>query len=455
MKPLLLISFTFVCYCGTANAQLIDHLENQVNGVARELDQVNHDIQDHVRKTIEDELYAQQIINNPVVNPLTDVLAQTTDKIGNTVAALPILNRKGSRVFTEVSVENNWRAIEREWVILIDQSELKALASLDAEIIEQKNFSNLGLQLVRFRVPATLDSPVALKKYLPEHLYKQLDRNHIYNSQISNTKSINTKISTSQTSAVSNPFCTHPVTIGMIDTAINTAHSAFAQSHITTKNFISDDFDAPRAHGTAVAGVLVGKSDQLTPLLPAASLFSASVFYPRNEYAQGATLINLVDALNWLVEEKVRVINMSLTGPDNKILAMAIKKTIQTGTIIVAAAGNEGPAAAPAYPAAYENVIAVTAVDKKQKIYRWANRGDYIDFSALGVSVLTARSDGSFGYETGTSMAAPLVTAAVACVDFSKAIDSSLMFDQLKTQVIDLGASGRDPIFGEGLLNRP
>lgn len=450
MKPLLLISFILVCYCGTANAQLIDHLGNQVNGVARELDQVTDDIQDQVGKTIEDELSAKQIMNNPVVNPLTDVLVQTTDKLGNQLAALPILDRKGSKVFTEVSVENNWRAIEREWVILIDQSDLKALAVLDAEIIEQTNFTHLGLQLVRFRVPETLDSPVALKKYLPEHLYKQLDRNHIYNPQASNLKSDNSK-----TSAVSHPFCNQPVTIGMIDTAINTDHMAFAKSRIKTRNFISDDFDAPRAHGTAVAGVLVGQGDQLSPLLPAARLFSASVFYSRNEYAQGATLVNLVHALNWLVEEKVRVINMSLAGPDNKVLAMAIQKTIQTGAIIVAAAGNEGPAAPPAYPAAYDNVIAVTAVDKKQKIYRWANRGDYIDFSALGVSVLTARSDGSFGYETGTSMAVPLVTAAVACVDFSKAIDSSLMFDQLKTQVIDLGASGRDPIFGEGLLNRP
>ena len=446
MKPLLLISFTLVCYCGTANAQLIDHLENQVNGIARELD-----IQDQVGKTIEDELSAKQIINNPVVNPLADVLVQTTDKLGNQLAALPILNRKGSPVFTEVSVENNWRAVEREWVLLIDQSELKALAVLDAEIIEQTNFTHLGLQLVRFRVPENLDSPVALKKYLPEHLYRQLDRNHIYNPQASTIKNSNTKSPNSTTSALSHSFCNQPATIGMIDTAINTEHTAFAKSHIKTKNFISDDFDAPRAHGTAVAGVLVGQGDQLTPLLPTATLLSASVFYPRNEYAEGATLINLVHALNWLVEEKVRVINMSLAGPDNKILAMAIQKTIQTGVIIVAAAGNEGPAAPPVYPAAYENVIAVTAVDKKQLIYRWANRGDYIDFAALGVNVLTARSDGSFGYETGTSMAAPLVTAAVACVDSSvkNPVD---IYAQLKQHVLDLGKPGRDPVFGDGLL---
>lgn len=448
MKHLLLISF--ILACNLADAQLIDRLGNQLDGVTSGLDQVTDDIQEQVRKTVEDDLSAEQLINNPVLNPLTDTLTQTTNKLGDKLPALPILDSKGKVVFTEVSVENNWRAIEREWVILIDPSELKALTLVNAEIIEQKDFSHLGLQAVRFRVPASLDSWVALKQYLPAHLHEQLDRNHVYNPQ-----TLNKKTDYSQTSAnnsgSTNAYCKQPVKAGMIDTAINSQHQAFAQSQLKTKSFISEEFDAPRAHGTAVAGLLVGRGDQLTPLLPEATLFSASVFYPRNEYTQGATLMNLVYALNWLAEEKVRVINMSLAGPDNKILARAIQKTIQSGVVIVAAAGNQGPAAPPAYPAAYENVIAVTAVDKHQRIYRWANRGDHIDFAALGVNVLTARSDGSFGNETGTSMAAPLVTAVVACIDSSvkNPVD---IYAQLKQQVLDLGEPGRDPVFGDGLL---
>ena len=164
-------------------------------------------------------------------------------------------------------------------------------------------------------------------------------------------------------------------------------------------------------------------------------------------------MINLVRALNWLVEQKVIVINMSLAGPDNKILALAIQKTIQSGIAITAAAGNEGPAAPPAYPAAYPDVIAVTAVDNAQKIYRWANRGAYIDFAAIGVGVLTARSTGGLGKETGTSMAAPKVTAAVACIANGTQQPLPAMLEALKQHVIDLGAPGRDPVFGDGLLN--
>ncbi len=475
MKPSYLNYLLLACLCHSANAQLLDRLGNQVDGVTRELEHVTGDVQEQVRRAAEDELSAQRLLdntlNNPVINPLADVLTQTTAEItrttnnivGSTLAAvLPVLNRDGATAFVEVRVEDNWRAVEREWLMLLDQPGLKALAALDAEIIEQTQFSGLDMQLVRFRVPAPLDSLPALKKYLPAHLHEQLDRNHIYNPQKDISQKDSPQHSNSQTPSspvAKKPFCNQAVSIGMIDTAINVKHSAFATSHIEIKDFAGEEFDAPRAHGTAVAGVLVGRGEELTPLLPAAHLFAASVFYPRSEYAQGATMMNLVRALNWLVEKKVHVINMSLAGPENKILALAIQKTIQTGATIVAAAGNEGPAAPPAYPAAYADVIAVTAVDKNQRIYRWANRGDYIDFAALGVAVFTARSSGDFGNETGTSMAVPLVTAATACIVStanSSAINlSATISEQLKKNVMDLGEPGRDPIFGDGLLNRP
>lgn len=459
MKPIYL-TLILTCLGSTANAQLLDRVGSQIDGVTRELEHVTGDVQEHIRRAAEDELSAQRVLDNPVTNPLADTLTRTADGLvqtvdgvaGNALAALPILNRTGGTVFVEVRVENNWRAVEREWLMLLDQPGLRALVALDVEIIEQTQFSGLELQLIRFRVPAPLDSMAELKKHLPAYLHEQLDRNHIYSPQTGNSTIDNPTINNATVSVRTNPFCTQVVDVGMIDTAINTNHPAFAKSHIDVKDFAGEEFDAPRAHGTAVAGILVGHGEQLVPLLPQARLFSASVFYPRNEYVQGATMINLVRALDWLVEKKVRVINMSLAGPDNKILALAIRQTIQAGTNIVAAAGNEGPAAPPVYPAAYNDVIAVTAVDKNQRIYRWANRGDYIDFAALGVAVFTARSGGDFGNETGTSMAAPLVTAAVACAATK---NLSQILAQLKAGTVDLGAPGRDPLFGDGLLARP
>jgi len=360
---------------------------------------------------------------------------------------LPILTRTGETAFVDVAVEDGWRAVEREWLIMLDKTELSALQPLSAEIIEQTDFAGLDLVLVRFRVPAEWDSRAALKRRLPVHLHEQLDRNHIYGAQTGK------KTASSDTAPLLVPVCDDAMKIGMIDTAINTKHPAFANNQIVVRDFLGEKFDAPRAHGTAVAGLLVGRGDTVRPLLPNAQLYAASVFYPRNQYAQGATMMDLVRALNWLATEKVRAINMSLAGPDNQILRSVVARVVQQGIAVIAAAGNEGPAAPPMYPAAYEDVIAVTAVDREQRIYRWANRGDYIDFAALGVSVTTARSDGGFGRETGTSIAAPIVSAFVVC-DFARQHKNlSSLIEGLAAKIIDLGEAGRDPVFGFGLLD--
>lgn len=458
MKPLSLTTFFLACLCHAAAAQVLDTVEHQVNGVTRELERVNGEVQEAIRKTAEDELSAQGLLDNPLNNPLTDAVTQTADSLAANGLAnvLPILNQRGETLFVEVRVEDSWRAVEREWLMMLDQPGLQALAALDVEIIEQTEFAGLGLQLVRFRVPGALDSYAALKKHLPAHLHEQLDRNHVYAPQATNVTPPAGGSATANSLVIAEGGC-NAQRIGMVDTAINTRHPAFARSHIELKDFAGKEFPAPLAHGTAVAGVLVGSGAGLKPLLPAAHLYAASVFYPRNEYTQGATMINLVRALDWLVEKKVAVINMSLAGPDNKILALAVGKTLQAGTVVVAAAGNEGPAAPPMYPAAYPEVIAVTAVDQDQRIYRWANRGDYIDFAALGVAVLTARGDGGFGRESGTSMAAPVVAAAAACAanEVQKSAGGNSLTgirERLINRATDLGVPGRDPIFGYGLM---
>ena len=125
----------------------------------------------------------------------------------------------------------------------------------------------------------------------------------------------------------------------------------------------------------------------------------------------------------------------------------------RNGKVIVAAAGNEGPFAEPLYPAAYDGVIAVTAVAVDGSVYRWANQGDHVEFSALGVSVPTARADGSIGRESGTSLATPVISAFLACELLQQRGDIGRALDSLRTRALDLGATGRDPVFGHGLLH--
>lgn len=459
MKSIYRSCVFWACICAPAYAQLLDTQvlnsglldreiidDIQLDQTIRDIDDISERVREQVEPVVEP--VADSLIN-PLIEPLTKPVTELLDAVplDSLANVLPILTRAGETVFVDVQVENGWRAVEREWVIMLDKSELAVLQPLRADIIEQTGFPELGLVLVRFRVPAEWDSSVALKQRLPVHLHEQLDRNHIYGAQTGN------KISSTDATLQLTPVCEDAVKIGMVDTAIKTDHPAFAHGQIIARDFVSEKIDAPRAHGTAVAGLLVGRGKSVQPLLPKAQLYAASVFYPRNQYAQGATLMDLVRALNWLLGEKVSVINMSLAGPDNQILRNVIIRVTQQGIAIVAAAGNEGPAAPPMYPAAYAEVMAVTAVDREQRIYRWANRGDYIDFAALGVSVATARSDGGFGRETGTSIAAPVVSAFVACELIKQKNTSSKLIERLTAKVIDLGESGRDPVFGLGLLD--
>lgn len=143
-----------------------------------------------------------------------------------------------------------------------------------------------------------------------------------------------------------------------------------------------------------------------------------------------------MEGLAWLESNDVTLINVSMAGPDNRVLATVIKRLIDRGTPVVAAVGNEGPAAPVLYPAGYPEVIGVTAVNQHRKIYRWANRGEQVDFAAPGVDVAVALTDGQYGSQSGTSLAAPVVSAQLACALASTSLENALA--QLTRRADDL-----------------
>ena len=448
-----LLVLLLLCWIPASQAQLLDPHQTlgTLNTVTRQVEATAEATAEQVRRKAERELEE--------VKPGLDQLANTTNTLVDPLVKLPqqlpILNRAGQTALVEVQVENGWRAVQGEWLLSLDDNELASLQKLPVEIIEKNHFAELDMTLVRFRAPPALDSPEALKKLLPAAMASRLDRNHIYSPQTTSTAASVSATATPPAERTQS-LCGDPVKIGMIDTALNLDHPAFAAAmanqQVVTQNFLQAQLAEPDAHGTAVAGLLVGQGDHLVPLAPRASLYAASVFYARNDYAQGATMMNLVRALNWLMTEKVSVINMSLAGPDNQILARAVAKTLAQGKAIVAAVGNEGPAAPAMFPAAYPGVIAATAVDRDRNIYRWANRGAQVYFAAPGVSVTTARSGGGYGRESGTSLAAPVISAFVAC-ELVHQPNLSAALASLQAAAMDLGEPGRDPVFGYGLLS--
>jgi subtilisin family serine protease len=126
------------------------------------------------------------------------------------------------------------------------------------------------------------------------------------------------------------------------------------------------------------------------------------------------------------------VINMSVVGPDNAVLAAVVRKVIAQSIVIVAASGNDGPGAGPLYPAAYPGVVAVTAVDAHEKVLMEASGGDYVRFAAPGADMLAASLGGKYGAVRGTSYAAPLVAGLIArLLEKERAADVEQVVQQL------------------------
>jgi subtilisin family serine protease len=243
------------------------------------------------------------------------------------------------------------------------------------------------------------------------------------------------------------------VRIGILDGPV-AAGSALAHRRVVTRSFLrADDEPAQTGHASAIAALIAGwdRSSGFAGVAPAADLSLGVVLRRRGNGADTA-LSAVIEGLDWLLTEKVQVINLSLGGPPNRLLAAAVIAAMRKSVVVVAAAGNDGPGADPSYPAAYHGVVAVTATDSRDRIYPRANQGSYLLVSAPGVDVWAP--DGAAGhYATGTSFAAAIVTGAVAVLlQRQPQLSPAAVYQHLCRTAKDLGDHGRDPVFGCGLL---
>ena len=250
--------------------------------------------------------------------------------------------------------------------------------------------------------------------------------------------------------------CAKSVRIGVIDTGSDLSHPAFKNKTIETRR-LSPQLRAksPDWHGTGVLALLAGEERSGTPgLIPGARFYLADIFYADADGSPASDTASIIEALAWLKSMKADVINMSFSGPPDDNMKRAIDELTSDGILLVAAAGNDGPAAPPSYPAAYDPVIAVTAVNKDLLSYRHASRGDHIDVAAPGVDIWTAQPGGLGTYHSGTSFAVPYVTAVLAVIHNQlKPRTKASFLDSIAT--LDLGDPGRDPIYGNGLVLAP
>lgn len=208
---------------------------------------------------------------------------------------------------------------------------------------------------------------------------------------------------------------------------------------------------APRDndHATAVAS-LIGGSGGVRGGLPGARIASADVY---GSDPAGGNATAIAKALGWMVQQRVPVVTISLVGPANPLLAKVVAAAQARGLVIVAAVGNNGPAAPPGFPASYPGVIAVTGVDGRNRALIEAGRASHLDYAAPGADMLAAGVAGRVFRVRGTSFAAPLVAATIA--RFYPSLSPAGIGTALKrvdTLARDLGPRGPDKIYGRGLV---
>ncbi|WP_156500343.1 S8 family serine peptidase [Croceicoccus bisphenolivorans] len=219
--------------------------------------------------------------------------------------------------------------------------------------------------------------------------------------------------------------------VGVIDGAPGVA------VNVTSQRGFAKGAPIASNHGSAVASLLKGAG--------ARNVNVADVY---GTDPAGGNALAIARGLGWLVAKGSRVVTISLVGPKNAVLERAIGAAQKRGIVVVAAVGNDGPAAPPAYPASYQGVVAVTAVDGRNRALIEAGRALHLDYTAPGADIRARNKDGKWRTVRGTSFATPLAAVRIAA-----ALDRDENWrTTLAGETRDLGPKGHDDTFGNGLI---
>jgi Subtilase family len=338
-----------------------------------------------------------------------------------------------------VDTDPNGAPVVRGEILALSLSDQAlALAQAHGFVIDrQQSVAGTDIRVVVLKIPGSLSARKALQQLRDADPNGVYDYNHIYGGG----GLLPDQGPPTQTETM--PLIDQApsqLRAGLLDTGIDAAHPVFRNSRVHTWG--CNDKQIPAAHGTAVASLLIAHGD--------AELYAADVYCG---VPTGGAVDSIVAALGWMVQERVAVINVSLVGPKNTLLEQVVGAVIARGHVIVAAVGNDGPAAPPLYPAAYPGVVGVTAVDAHRHVLIEAERGPQVMFAALGADLKAATLDHAFSQVRGTSFAAPTVAALLAAALPAPDPDAArAAIAALAKQAIHIGAPGRDLTYGFGLV---
>jgi len=255
------------------------------------------------------------------------------------------------------------------------------------------------------------------------------------------------------------------ITVAILDTGCDVTHPDLIERIIGGRNFTGDDDGHPdvfidyNGHGTHVAGTIAASHNGIgvVGVAPEANLLSLKVL-DRNGSGQYDWIIN---GINYAVEQKVDIISMSLGGSQDVIeLHQAIQNAVANQILVVCAAGNEGDGQSTSdelsYPAYYNEVISVGSIDLQRHSSEFSNSNNEIDLVAPGEGILSTYLNGKYATLSGTSMATPHISGALALIkeivnkDFDRYLTENELYAQLIKRTIPLGNSPK--LEGNGLL---
>ncbi|MCC3355812.1 S8 family peptidase [Bacillus sp. REN16] len=245
------------------------------------------------------------------------------------------------------------------------------------------------------------------------------------------------------------------VKIAIVDTGVDLDHPDLVNRITDGYNILKDNNvpDDDNGHGTHVAGIIASQTNNyegtagitwFNPIMPVKVMGSDGY---------GSTF-DIARGIIWATDHGADVINLSLGNyQGSKMLKQAVDYAYRHDVVMVAASGNDN-SSQPSFPSAYPQVLSVAAVDLNGDKADFSNYGDYIDVSAPGVTIPSTYIDEQYAALSGTSMAAPHVAALAGLMrSINPNLSNKDIMDIIKRTSLDLGKTGKDIYFGEGLID--
>lgn len=378
---------------------------------------------------------------DPVEQVLGDVGNTTGDITRSAARDLARAQLQRSRDLAQrypdrIALDDDGNAVRAGEVTVIDADAALIAAAQGSgfRLIEQVTLADLDLSYARFAAPANMPLSRALRQMrrLAGGRDVSSDPLHFASGALADSSDQPAE----PRGGASPPRGAVNRRIGLIDGAVPTDTPGLARQ----QSFVRGNSRA-NDHAVAIASLITGARG-VNGSAPDAALFVADVY---GDDPAGGNATAIAGALGWMVREGVPVVVISLVGPPNALLARAVAAAHARGTLVVAAVGNDGPAAPPAYPASYPQAIAVTGVDGRNRPLIEAGRARKLDYAAPGADMAALGADGRIRAVRGTSFAAPLVAARLSAHLTGNGLAAAI-------RAVDREAVGRSPRTGRGIV---